>query len=428
MNFFFLLLMLPSIAVGYQCPHGKPLSESPVWMDEASLKEINDDRHPQTPARHTVNLDLPPKERWVDIGKTYKDKSDLIIQYFESMLPHYAVVAIDKIAKHLVGYSGFGDFGDEMIGYAEALELDLGYVVAANLVYQLESIGVNCSNWNNTGPTGQCPGEDDVGYTGEEVAWLQSDHYLKGLSDIVQTGYCTSVVTEEAGGGILHGRNLDWNLDEELREFIITVDFERGGEVLYTGSTIVSFVGILNAMAPGENGFSFSMDARCQGGKLLVNLVEALAKGAMTPCQHSRYVMETATDFDSAVALFETGNLIDDGYFIVGGAKDGEGAVVSRDRNRNVDTWMIDPADSERGWYRLETNYDHWEEVPSADDRRTPGYANMEAIGKDDINKDNLLNDVMTEWPTYNPHTDLTCIMSAKYNLYDCMIWLDAEE
>jgi len=342
------------------------------------------------------------------------------------MLPHYAVVAIDKIAKNLVGYSGFGDFGDEMKGYADALELDLGYVVAANLVYQLESIGVNCSNWNNTGPTGQCPGENDDGYTGEEVAWLQSDHYLKNLADVVETGYCTSVVTEEAGGGILHGRNLDWNLDEALREFIITVDFERGGEVLYTGSTIVSFVGILNAMAPGDNGFSFSMDARCQGGKLLINLVEALAEGAMTPCQHSRYVMETATDFASAVNLFETGNLIDDGYFIVGGAKDGEGAVVSRARNRNVDTWMIDSEDSEHGWYRLETNYDHWEDVPSADDRRTPGYANMEAIGKDAVNKDNLLNDVMTQWPTFNPHTDLTCIMSAKYELYDCMIWLDA--
>jgi hypothetical protein len=25
--------------------------------------------------------------------------------------------------------------------------------VALNLVYELERIGVNCSNWNNTGPT-----------------------------------------------------------------------------------------------------------------------------------------------------------------------------------------------------------------------------------------------------------------------------------
>ena len=61
----------------------------------------------------------------------------------------------------------------------------------------------------------------------------------------------------------------------------------------------------------------------------------------------------------SAVALFESGNLIDDGYFIVGGASDGEGAVVSRARNRNVDTWMIDETDEKSGWYRLETNYEY---------------------------------------------------------------------
>jgi N-acylethanolamine-hydrolysing acid amidase len=419
------LLLIPTVVFAqqhYQCTHGKSgvSTPEPSWTANKELEDVNDGRWPKTPARHTVNLDLPASERWLEIGQFYADQSDLIIEYFESMLPHAAVVAIDKIAAQLIGYKGFGDFGDEMRGYADGLGLDLGYVVAANLVYQLESIGVNCSNWNNTGPTDQCDGDDT------EIAWLESDHYSKSLLDQVQTGYCTSVVSEESGGGILHGRNLDWNLEENLREMIITVDFERGGELLYTGSTIVSFVGLLNAMKPGGDGFSFSMDARCQGGKILANLIEALAEGAMTPCQHSRTVMEAATDFADAVALFESGDLIDDGYFIVGGASDGEGAVVSRARNRNVDTWMIDPTDEEHGWYRLETNYDHWQPVPSADDRRTPGYENMEAVGKDNIDTDNLLSDVMTVWPTYNPHTDLTCIMSAKYAAYDCSIWMDA--
>ena len=49
----------------------------------------------------------------------------------------------------------------------------------------------------------------------------------------------------------------------------------------------------------------------------------------------------------------------------------------------------------------------------------------MAAVGKDNMNGSTLLNDVMAVWPTFNPHTDLTCIMSALYNTYDCMIWLD---
>ena len=163
----------------------------------------------------------------------------------------------------------------------------------------------------------------------------------------------------------------------------------------------------------------------------------------MTPCQHSRYVMETATDYASAISLFETGNLIDDGFFIVGGATSGEGAVVTRARNHNVDTWSIDLTDTEHGWYRLETNYDHDQPVPAADDRRTPGeererasreatsstdtfsrkvtpansgaisysvypppfrlaplvagYENMEALGVDGITDDALLEDVMKQ-------------------------------
>jgi hypothetical protein len=199
----------------------------------------------------------------------------------------------------------------------------------------------------------------------------------------------------------------------------------RGGELLYTGSTIVSFVGVLNAMKPGENGFSFSMDARCQGGKLWANLLEALALGGMEPSQHSRTVMEAAGSFDEAVHLFETGKLLDDGYFIVGGARTGEGAVVTRARNHNVDTWKIDASDEEHGWYRLETNYDHFDDAPSADDRRTPGFENMEGVGLDAVDQDNLKADVMTQWPTYNEHTDLTCIMEAATGLYDCTVWMD---
>ena len=66
--------------------------------------------------------------------------------------------------------------------------------------------------------------------------------------------------------------------------------------------------------------------------------------------------------------------------------------------------------------------------MPSADDRRTPGYANMEAVGKDSIDTANLFSDVMTVWPTYNPHTEITCNMSAKYGDYDCSIWMDPED
>ena len=196
-----------------------------------------------------------------------------------------------------------------------------------------------------------------------------------------------------------------------------------------TGTTIVSFVGLLNAMRPYDSntntgGFTFSMDARCQGGLLFYNLLEALIEGSMTPCQHSRLVMENSNSFEEAVKGFETGNLINDGYFIVGGMKSSEGAVVSRDRNRNADTWRIDQNEEHGSWYVLETNYDHWEVAPSADDRRTPGNQHMTQLGIQGITPQHLYDDVMTVWPTFNPHTDVTCIMSAAQELFNCTAWL----
>ena len=411
---------------------GPTSPDSPYnWIKDTSLEsEVIDNRIPVIPDRVTVDLSLPPAKRWVEVGKQYADKADLIIEYFDDMLPHPVVLAIDKIASHLVGYKGFGDFGEEMKGYAEGLGIDLGYVVAANLVYQLESVGNTCDSWNNTGPTGMCDDDDWSPSMKKEsndadIVWYESEHYKRTNTGKVKTGICTSVVSNEASNSkIIHGRNLDWNLEESLRALILTVDFVRGEEYLYTASSIISFVGILNAMKPGDDGFSFSMDARCQGGKLWANLMESLAKGAMTPCQHSRVVMENSNNFDEALANFGSGDLIDDGYFIVGGARPFDGAVVTRGRNRVIDVWNMDETDEKKGWYRLETNYDHWSGVPSADDRRTPGYKNMESVGAENMDEDSMLA-IMKSWPTYNEHTDLTCVMNAIENYYDCMWWSD---
>ena len=44
---------------------------------------------------------------------------------------------ITKLAGEAVDYEGFGDYSAEMKGYAQGLGIDVGLVVAANLVYQV---------------------------------------------------------------------------------------------------------------------------------------------------------------------------------------------------------------------------------------------------------------------------------------------------
>ena len=82
---------------------------------------------------------------------------------------------------------------------------------------------------------------------------------------------------------------------------------------------------------------------------------------------------------------------------------------------------------NETSWYRLETNYDHWNPVPKADDRRHPGMKNMDTMGQTGIGAsgNGLYINVMTKWPTFNHHTDYTGIFSAVEGIYTSNIWSD---
>lgn len=96
-----------------------------------------------------------------------------------------------------------------------------------------------------------------------------------------------------------------------------------------------------------------------------------------------RQVLETATSYDDAVDALSRSPQIDESYFIVAGAVAEQGAVIARGREKAVDVWRLNSSEPD-GWFRLQTNYDRWQPVPSADDRRTPGVASMRALGGPD--------------------------------------------
>ena len=425
-------------AFGKPCPHGKP-SASAGWVSDGPLRDSTlSARGPgRVPTMETVNMDLAPKERWTAIGKKYASEAYLIVDYLRDQIPAWAFPILEEVGKKLDTYKGFGDYGDEMIGLATSLNISLGDVVMANLVYQLESIGINCSNWNNTGPTGQCKHDD---HDGDGIVWLSEWREQRDAQrGVVRSpgppswAMCTSVVAQDPSGEVWHGRNLDWNLPSVLRKFIIDVTFTKGGKKYMTGTGLVGFVGLMNAIRPpgadgASGGFSFSIDARCQGGKILSNLIEMLLAGAATPAQHGRRSVDESASFEAAVAALSDGSLVDEIYYVVAGAAKWEGAVIARSRAKTEDVWRLDETapsgatGQAAGWYRLETNYDRDIPVPSADDRRTPGYAHMDALTSKGVDASSIY-DIMLQWPTFNPHTDYTGVFSPKLGYYNSTVW-----
>lgn len=75
-------------------------------------------------------------------------------------------------------------------------------------------------------------------------------------------------------------------------------------------------------------------------------------------------VLETAGTYDEAVLLLGKQGLVDEVYYAVAGSQSGQGAVVTRGRDRTVDVWRLG-ASSSAEWFRVETNYDHWQPVPA---------------------------------------------------------------
>jgi len=103
------------------------------------------------PKDFVVDLDLPAEQRWAEIGAAYASESWQIINYLRVNLPKGWLKPLEKLSSHLLPF--FHDYGDEMHGYAQALNISDGDIVMVNLVYQLERLGIDCTSWNTTGPT-----------------------------------------------------------------------------------------------------------------------------------------------------------------------------------------------------------------------------------------------------------------------------------
>ncbi len=55
----------------------------------------------------------------------------------------------------------------------------------------------------------------------------------------------------------------------------------------------------------------------------------------------TREVLENSTSFNDAVNKFSKENIVAPAYFIVGGVKENEGVVITRNQTHLVDLWSL---------------------------------------------------------------------------------------
>eukprot|EP01125_Pyxidicula_operculata_P010616 TRINITY_DN3496_c0_g3_i1.p1 TRINITY_DN3496_c0_g3~~TRINITY_DN3496_c0_g3_i1.p1 ORF type:complete len:364 (-),score=46.86 TRINITY_DN3496_c0_g3_i1:59-1102(-) len=314
------------------------------------------------PKNWTVNLDLPPSQRWPweDMVPYYNETVHKALQLISVFVPGWLEPEVEEAALLALPY--LGDYAQEIESCSKAFSIPLGDAVLLNLIYEVEA-------------------------------------------------GCTSITTENSDKEMLHARNLDFPLASVLRDLVIQVQFTKSDKVLYRGTTFVGYVGLLTGMRPGS--YSITCDER-DSGYIFENLLEALlVPGTSAAALLVRDTLEHVPEYSNALNVLSTTSLAAPIYFIVNGAKEGEGSVITRDRMWAADVWNIDVAAGR--WYLVETNYDHWK--PAGDNRRKTAQDKMNSFGYNNMSLSSLL-DVLSTNPVLNDMTIYTTLISSAKDIY----------
>ncbi|XP_072352407.1 N-acylethanolamine-hydrolyzing acid amidase-like isoform X2 [Scyliorhinus torazame] len=283
--------------------------------------------------RFNVSLELPPDQRWEPVLRHYDAAQfrRMVHQVIGSVVPKWVISIVERLAPQL-GKILPQPYEAEIRGICKALGLNLGDGLLINLFYEI-------------------------------------------------SGFCTSIVAQDSRGNIYHGRNLDYAFIDILRSLTVDLQFVKNGQIVYKGTTFVGFVGLWTGQS--ANKFTISGNARVRGD-WWETMIAALLKRDPPPSWLIRDTLLEAVDFQSALIKLSKSPITASVYYILAGVKPTEGVIITRNLNGPVDIWPLMPKKGQ--WYRVETNYDHWEPPPPYDDRRTPANHALNATGQKNIN------------------------------------------
>eukprot|EP01126_Amoeba_proteus_P048753 TRINITY_DN5658_c0_g1_i4.p1 TRINITY_DN5658_c0_g1~~TRINITY_DN5658_c0_g1_i4.p1 ORF type:complete len:465 (-),score=73.54 TRINITY_DN5658_c0_g1_i4:64-1458(-) len=315
---------------------------------------------------YTINLDLPPIQRWQTVCSqpVFKAMGQFLVNTVAAVVGTEVETYLGDLGALLNDHYYPYEYAQEILGCSQAMNVPYGWLALFNLGYE--------------------------------------------VSDA-----CTSIVAQTPDGKILHARNLDFwagmGFTDTLKNMSFIAQFEKGGQTIFKATTFAGYVGVLSGFKNKE--FSVTIDTRFYPGGIKELFYEVIAgiteKNASLVTFLARDVMQNENDYDSALSALSKTELIADVYYILAGSSAGQGAVISRNRMNATDVWELDVAAGR--WYEVQTNYDHWTQPPWIDDRVDPANKAMDAIGQNNITLQNMF-EVLSVKPVFNLQTTYTIL------------------
>jgi len=194
-----------------------------------------------------------------------------------------------------------------------------------------------------------------------------------------------------------------------LEPLTVELDFRKDGETLFVATSWAGYVGILTAMRP--NCYSVSVNFRVTDEGTFWNNI----KNALSSCWPIgflvREIFETESSFFKAKSFLSDSELIAPCYVTICGVNEGEGALITRDRKKELNPWGI----SELGPI-VQTNIDHWrddEEQDIMDSVKRRELALKLIPNLKNVEKD-ILFEMMSRKPIFNSITVYGTYMSPR--------------
>ena len=352
----------------------------------------------RVPPTFSVDLDLPPRERWRQTYQTLFADAEVRSAFNETMGSALSTFVQAKCgdaclkALEETFRRRFPEYYEELVGMREGAGMSLTQteLVAAQFQYEFSMARP---------PLG-----------------ARDDAYRDALQLPRGGGPgCTSVLTCAADGTVLHGRNLDWGSTQAFARGMLSVNYTRGGALVFQSEQLLGTVGVLTGVRRGA--FSLSLNARREEPyRTLDELLACAARVPLTPILAGyRHYLEHYTDYRAVLGNVTQTGYCAPRYSIVGGTR-GAGVRLQHNNSRapGDDTPVLTAerlACTDNSWLVAQCNSDLGTPLKK-DVRRRLVIADLEASGRAAATTPKGLHHAMTVNLVRNTKTIHTTLMS----------------
>jgi len=309
-------------------------------------------------SRFSIDLDLDPIDRWSDIIPNFAQPMSEFNDAIRSQIPQayidVAEIVATQLDKHIPQ-----PYHDELYSIARAISMPLADIVLINLVYELRT-------------------------------------------------YCTSLLVRTLNNTIIHGRNLDFDLNTDLlRRLTFHGKFFRSSNPTFSYESIhfAGSIGLLTSSRPGY--FSLSINQRNTGDThwWMNALMSFLHLHSVPLFILTRSIFDNVfTSYQDMKYILENQHLIAPVYFILTDGRS-SGMIITRNRLNSINPIELNST-------LVQTNYDHWLDDPLNDPRRTAAENILQTFNSTQITQDNIFDIVLSVIPVLNRITIYTAIMN----------------